>query len=77
MQLYDERLEELRNWILTQEVQQGVKLIVLVLGALALKFGTETWKWVYLIASGTIAIVWFTLLVYRYFAKTVEKKIKR
>lgn len=77
MQLYDERLEELRNWILTQEVQQFVKLIVLVIGALALKFGTETWKWAYLITSGIVAIIWFSLLAYRFFAKTVEKKIKR
>ena len=77
MQLYDERLEELRNWILTQEVQQGFKLIVLVLGALALKFGTETWKWAYLITSSMIAITWFALLMYRIFAKAVEKKIKR
>lgn len=77
MQLYDERIEELREWLVTQEVQQGFKLIILVVGALALKFGTETWKWVYLIGSGTVAIIWFTLLFYRIFAKAVEKKIKR
>lgn len=77
MQLYDERLEELREWLVTQEVQQGVKIVALVIGALAIKFGTETWKWVYLITSGVIAITWFGLLFYRIFAKAVEKKIKR
>ena len=77
MNLYDERVEELRELILRQEVQQGVKLVVLVVGALALKFGTETWKWTYLIASSIIAITWFILLFYRHFAKAVDKKIKR
>lgn len=77
MHLYDERIEELRNWILTQEVQQFVKLIVMVIGALALKFGTDTWKWVYLLTSGIVAIIWFVLLLYRVFAKAVDEKIKR
>ncbi len=75
MHLYDERIEEIREWLVTQDVQQGVKLVVLVIGALALKFGTETWKWVYLAASSSVAILWFALLFYRHFAKTIDKKI--
>lgn len=77
MRLYDDRLEELREWLVSQEVTQGVKIIVLVLGALALKFGTETWKWVYLIASSIVAVTWFALLVYRHFAKAIDKKIRK
>jgi hypothetical protein len=77
MHFYDERIEELREWLLTQEVQQGVKIIVLIIGALALKLGTEGWKWAYLIASGTVAISWLGLVIYRHFAKAIDKKIGR
>lgn len=55
----------LMNWLTTQEVTHTVTLLLMFLGAFALKFESPFWRWAYLFTSGFISFIYLILRIYQ------------